>query len=94
MTQPGTTTVSGTSFSTFMGLPYCPELAQLAAAAVILGVPVATPYPGSGLFAAGAPAALRAGTRLPVEPSSDTDFFLGTGTRLFFGADGSSDAGT
>ena len=61
MTRAGKATASGTSFSTFMGLPYCPELAQLQAAAVILGVPVATPYPGSGLFAAGAPAALRAG---------------------------------
>ena len=44
--------------ATFLGLPYCGDLSQLAAAA-ILGVPVATPYPSSGLFASGSAAALR-----------------------------------
>lgn len=46
--------------SSFMGLPTCDDLSQLNAAVAILGAPIATPYPGFGLFSAGAPAAIRA----------------------------------
>lgn len=45
--------------ATFLGLPHCPDLSQLNAAVAILGVPVATPYPAAGLFAAHSPAAIR-----------------------------------
>ena len=45
--------------ATFLGLPHCRDLSQLNAAVAILGVPIATPYPTSGLFAAHSPAAIR-----------------------------------
>jgi len=51
---------SAPSPATFLGLPHCGDLSQLDAAVAILGVPVATPYPTAGLFAAHSPAAIRA----------------------------------
>ena len=45
--------------NTFLGLPKCDDLSQLEAAVAIIGTPIATPYPGFGLFSASAPAALR-----------------------------------
>ena len=45
--------------ATFLGLPHCSDLSQLTAAAVILGVPIATPYPNTGLFSATSAAAIR-----------------------------------
>jgi agmatinase len=45
--------------ATFLGLPYCSDLSKLTAAAAILGVPIATPYPGLGLYSSGSPAAIR-----------------------------------
>ena len=47
--------------ATFLGLPHCPDLSRLEEAAAIIGVPIATPYPGPDpFFAAQSPAALRA----------------------------------
>ena len=46
---------------TFIGLPACNDLAQLEEeAVVILGAPIATPYPGFGTFSATSAAAIRA----------------------------------
>ena len=45
--------------ATFLGLPYCSDLSQLAAAAAILGVPIATPYPSPGLFSSASAATIR-----------------------------------
>ena len=46
--------------ATFLGLPHCSDLSRLDAAVAIIGAPIATPYPASGLFAATSPAAIRA----------------------------------
>jgi agmatinase len=45
---------------TFMGLPPCPDLAQLDARGAILGVPGVTPYGSVGAYCADGPAAIRA----------------------------------
>ena len=45
----------------FLGLPGCDDLTAMDADVAVLGVPVATPYPSLGLYAADAPAAIRAG---------------------------------
>jgi agmatinase len=45
--------------NTFMGVPACDDLSQLEATVAIVGAPVATPYPGFGLYAAASPAAIR-----------------------------------
>jgi agmatinase len=45
--------------STFMGLPACDDLSQLEATVAIVGAPIATPYPGFGLYAATSPVAIR-----------------------------------
>lgn len=47
----------------FSGLPICPNLNQAEAAAIVLGVPIATPYPSVGTFAARSPAAIRQAMR-------------------------------
>ena len=47
----------------FSGLPVCHDLAGVDAAAVIIGAPIATLYPNMGPFAAGSPAAIRAGMK-------------------------------
>ena len=44
----------------FSGLPVCSDLTRIDAAALILGVPIATLYPQVGAFAATSPAAIRA----------------------------------
>lgn len=51
----------GVDSGTFLGLPRCADLATLDAEAAIIGAPVATPYAALGAYAAGAPAAIRAG---------------------------------
>jgi agmatinase len=61
MAQPHNPAAPNSTPATFLGLPHCSDLSKLDAAVAILGVPVATPYPSSGLFAAGSPAAIRAG---------------------------------
>ncbi len=45
--------------NTFLGLPACDDLSTLDAAVAILGAPIATPYPGFGLFSATAPQTIR-----------------------------------
>ena len=47
----------------FSGLPVCPELDHVDAAAIVLGIPIATPYPSIGTFAAKSPAAIRQAMR-------------------------------
>ena len=42
-----------------MGVPACDDLSQLEAAVAIVGAPIATPYPGFGLYAATSPVAIR-----------------------------------
>ena len=59
MSQTHDPVVPGPAPETFLGLPHCSDLSQLDAAVAILGVPAATPYPSSGLFAARSPAAIR-----------------------------------
>lgn len=61
----------------FLGLPRCPDLNALAADIAIIGVPVATPYPSLGTYAAGAPGAIRVGTADFVAASHHFDFDLG-----------------
>ena len=56
--MPETTTTPPTH--AFCGLPESGNLKEVDAAAVVLGIPVATPYVDMGLYAAGAPAAIRA----------------------------------
>ena len=63
--------------ATFLALPFCDDPAQLAAAAAIVGVPIATPYPDGGLFAAGTPAALRAALSRYSRQLGHHDFELG-----------------
>ena len=47
----------------FSGLPICPGIDQTEAAAIVLGIPIATPYPSVGTFAAKSPAAIRQAMR-------------------------------
>ena len=46
---------------TLLGLPRCDDLSTLDADVAVIGAPVATPYRALGAYAAGAPAAIRAG---------------------------------
>ena len=45
--------------STFLGLPACPDVSNLAAQIAVLGVPCATPYASVGPYCAEAPDAIR-----------------------------------
>jgi agmatinase len=47
--------------STFLGFPSCDDLAAMEADIAVIGVPVATPYPSLGLYAADSPTAIRRG---------------------------------
>jgi len=62
--------------ATFLGLPRG-ELATLATDIALLGAPIATPYPALGTYAAGAPAAIRAGLGDYVGALGHHDFDLG-----------------
>ena len=62
---------------TFLGLPACHDLAQLEATVAIIGAPVATPYPGFGLYAAPAPQAIRAAMAFYTAVRSHHDFEIG-----------------
>ena len=58
----------------FLGLPRCRELAALDADIALLGAPIATPYAALGTYAAGAPAAIRAGLADVAGSLSHMDF--------------------
>ncbi len=62
---------------TFLGLPACDDLAAMQADIAVLGVPVATPYPSLGLYAAEAPSAIRAGVADFAGALAHHDFDLG-----------------
>ncbi|MEM7115006.1 MAG: arginase family protein [Chloroflexota bacterium] len=62
---------------TFLGLPKCDDLSQLDAAVAIIGAPVATPYPGFGLFSATAPDAIRQAFIYDAPVISHHDFDIG-----------------
>ena len=49
---------------TFLGLPACEDLTQLEASVAIIGAPIATPYPGFGVFSATTAAVLATPTIL------------------------------
>ena len=62
---------------TFLGLPACDDLAQLEAAVAIIGTPIATPYPGFGLFSATAPNAIRSAMAYYTPLAHHHDFEIG-----------------
>ncbi len=66
----------GAAATTFMGLP-AGALDALAADVVLLGVPHATPYPMTGPYAEGAPAAIRAAVAGHASALGHMDFDLG-----------------
>ncbi|MDX1522802.1 MAG: arginase family protein [Anaerolineae bacterium] len=68
---------NSTETNTFLGLPACPDLAELEAAVAIIGAPVATPYPGFGLYSATAPEAIRAAMATYTPLAGHHDFEIG-----------------
>ena len=52
---------SGAEDDGFLGLPMATDLDELEADVALLGAPIATPYRAMGTYAAGSPAAIRAG---------------------------------
>ncbi len=67
----------GDETPSFLGFPPCSDLSALAADIAIIGVPVATPYPSLGTYAAEAPGAIRAGGADFASASHHFDFDLG-----------------
>jgi agmatinase len=70
-------TGAGESRTGFLGLPLVEDLASVDAVAAVLGVPIATPYPALGTYAAGGPAAIRAGLADFAHARAHHDFDLG-----------------
>lgn len=96
--QAGKRTVSGLGkmfgageSATFMGLPTCPDLAEVETAMVLIGADCATPYPSVGAYCAGGPAAIRAGGAAYAANLQHVNFDLGG--PVFAGAATASDAG-
>ena len=67
----------GVDATTFMGLAACTDIATLDADIAVIGVPIATPYPAFGSYAAGAPAAIRAGVADFAGSRAHVDFDFG-----------------
>ncbi|MGB1251171.1 MAG: arginase family protein [Candidatus Promineifilaceae bacterium] len=65
-----------TELNTFLGLPKG-NIDHLDAAVAILGAPIATPYPGFGLFSASAPTAIRNATIYSAPTIGHYDFDIG-----------------
>lgn len=64
------------NLTTFLGLPKG-DLDELDAAVAILGTPIATPYPGFGLFSASAPEAIRQAIAYSAPTIGHYDFDFG-----------------
>lgn len=69
--------LESSDLSTFLGLPQGQLNALDGAAAAIIGAPIATPYPGFGLFSAKAPNAIRAGVAYDAPFIGHHDFDFG-----------------
>ncbi len=76
---------------TFMGLPACPDLAELDARGAILGVPGVTPYGSVGAYCANGPAAMRAALAGYAPNLQHVDFDVGE--PILEGAPGVVDCG-
>jgi agmatinase len=62
---------------TFLGLPACNDLAQIEADVVIIGAPIATPYPSFGNFSATSASAIRTAMSKYSRMKSHYDFGIG-----------------
>lgn len=70
-------TTNNSGVETFLGLSACDDLAQLEADVVIIGAPIATPYPRFGYFSATSASAIRTAMSKYSTSNSHYDFGIG-----------------